>query len=87
MRIKVKKPYYEAVERDFIDFVVRELDGNDYGLGAIEATAQTTENISKAFGRLLGVLLSKGIITKEQMIFVLEDYADYDEIEIEGSLI
>lgn len=50
---------YESIE----EYANIELDGSDYGKGAIEAVVYTAENNSQAIGRLLDHLASLGLVT------------------------
>jgi len=42
------------------------LDGYDYGVGQIEATTAIAKNNAKALGRLLDLLVTKGLVTAEE---------------------
>ena len=50
------------------------LDGDDYGMGQMEATTATAENNSKAIGRLLDLLADKSLITAEEAATIVEGY-------------
>ena len=55
----------------FIDDVVSSLDGDDFGLGQMEATQRTAENNSRAIGRILWVLMDSGIITERDAQYII----------------
>jgi len=57
-------PYYGGKPRNttLADHATRALDGDDYGRGQLEAAAATADNNSRAIGRLLTVLVEKGVI-------------------------
>lgn len=65
-----RKPYAVNVESLFEG----ELDGNDYGVGQIEAATATAANNSKALGRLVDVLLQRGALQPQDITTILGLY-------------
>lgn len=53
----------------FIGDVEHQLDGEDYGRGAMEATEHTARNNSRAIGRLLWVLMARGVISEQDAYY------------------
>ena len=76
MRIKTENTLY-GDKREYAsleEYAECRLDGDDYGTGAIEAAADTAANNSKAIGRLLGLLVDKGLIAPKEAAVVVEGY-------------
>lgn len=48
-------------------YVQRKLDGNDYGVGRLEAATNEAENNSNAMGKLMELLFEKGIISLDDI--------------------
>ena len=74
MRIKIES-YGEVCEYESLkDYAELMLDGDDYGNGVIEATANTARNNSQAIGRLLDLMAEKGLVSAEEITTVVEGY-------------
>lgn len=56
------------------------LNGDDYGIGQLEAACRTAENNSEAIGRLVGILFEKGLLTGGEACEVISGY--HGEIEV-----
>ena len=72
MKIKNTNQYFEYFAEDA-------LSGDDNQSGILEVTSRTATNNSKAIGRLLEVLILRGVIITEDVQYVL----GCGEIEIE----
>lgn len=66
----------EILYASLAEYAEAKLDGNDYGVGTLEAAAYTAENNSKAIGRLLDYLADKGKIDVETVNFIVGDVQD-----------
>jgi hypothetical protein len=58
---------YDDREYTLENFVERNLDGNDYGMGQIEATQAATEKTVRAFTNLLRALAEKNLLSIEDI--------------------
>mgnify|MGYP000951285774 CR=1 FL=1 len=61
---------YESLE----NYAANQLDGDDYGVGRLEAAAATAENNSRAIGRLLDILAAKNVITADEAVKTVEGF-------------
>lgn len=64
-------------------YAVSQLDGDDYGRGALEAATATAENNSAAIGKLLEHLADKELIEMHQIAEIVGDYGA-DHLFFEG---
>ena len=65
-----------ATYRSISEYVEEQLSGDEYGGGAIESLQRQSRNNSQAIGRLLDVLIHKGIIYKEELSFIVKGWVD-----------
>lgn len=64
------------------DYIYKALDGEDCDRGVLEEAAATSDNVAKAFGRLVEVLVEKGSLPLDRVHFVLNGY-DSDCLKID----
>ena len=74
------KDYCTGRDVDLETYICRKLDGNDYGVGAVEAASKTSDNNSSALARLLLVLSDKGILGVADISGIL--HGDKELIEV-----
>lgn len=74
--MKVVTKHYDKVEEyDTLEYYAEcKLDGDGFESGVIEATAETARNNSKAIGRLLDLLASKGLVSASEAGGVIDPY-------------
>jgi hypothetical protein len=58
------------------NYVEKQLSGVQYDDGLIESLKRQSRNNSHAIGRLLDVLVNKGIIDKEELSWVIKGWVD-----------
>ena len=75
-RVLCEEHTYPSIE----DYAEDKLASSDYYTGALADTADTATNNSRAIGRLLDVLASKGIFNVVDVAQVIE--YDYEESDI-----
>lgn len=80
MKIKGETEF-RVFETEVEDYVVSELNGESYDRGQIEAIEKTGENTVEAFGRLIDVLATKGLLDAKEIMQIIGDY-DYDGVEL-----
>lgn len=56
------------------EFAERELNGDDYQRGAVESARAQADKVSRAFARLLTVLICKDVIEFEKAYFVITGF-------------
>ncbi len=67
MKVKVNAGYRDAREYYSLEnYAGYALDGDEYGLGAMEAAAKTAENNSRAIGRLLDLLAERRMLSAKE---------------------
>lgn len=71
--MKFKEKYLD-IEYTLEEFVQKELDGNDYGIGSIEALEQTGENVVNAFTRLLKIMSEQDVLTQSDIEMIVRGY-------------
>lgn len=64
------KREYNSLEQ----YALLKLDGDDYGMGAVEAVTVTARQNSEAIGRLLDLMTEKGLISIDDAIAVIKGY-------------
>ncbi len=72
MIIIVPSPYEKTRTTKVEEFAEYALDGSSYDSGLVEAAAATSRNNSRAIGRLLDLLASKGFLNAPEVTQVLE---------------
>lgn len=74
MKIKTTSYCGKLYIQTVTQYAERCLDGSDYGTGQIEAIERGNENNSRAIGRLLELLATKGLLTAPEVTWVVEKF-------------
>ena len=74
--MKIRTDSYGNVrEYDSLEvYAAQKLDGDDYGVGRLEAAAATAANNSRAIGRLLDILAAKNMISADEAVKAVEGF-------------
>lgn len=68
MEIKVKQPLYTEDQKiDLVQYIIEQLDGDDYDRGALESARATANNAGLLLGKLINVLVAKKILTENDL--------------------
>jgi len=67
MKIKIKRIFGEEETVDLEKHINDLLNGDDYGLGAVESARATADNASKLLGKLIGILTAKKILSDDDL--------------------
>lgn len=60
------------IEENVEEFVVSEIDGDDYDRSSAEACRATADNAAEVLGRLISVLKGKGVLNDLQIDHILK---------------
>lgn len=71
MNITVKTHYGTEDPKKIEDYVTRNLDGDDYGVGAVEAARATADNAAAVLGRLLAYLAANGKLSATDLAMIV----------------
>lgn len=74
MIITLPSPYENTKSLNIESYAEHSLDGCSYDTGQLEAAAATSRNNSRAIGRLLDLMASKGLLTAPEITQVVEGY-------------
>jgi len=83
MKVLVKSQFSRDITDNLDVIVARQMDGNDYDVGQIEAIRATSNNIAEAFGRLIQVLVQRQRINLEDVPGILAMYETTIELSSE----
>lgn len=72
MKIKATPLYEEERDETVIHYAKRCLNRSDYHAGQMESMQANSDNITSAFGRLLELLASKGVLTAPEITGIVE---------------
>jgi hypothetical protein len=78
MKIRATSTWEKEREETVAQYAERCLDGSDYESGQIEAIGRGNEKNSRAIGRLLELLATKGLLTAPEVTRVVESYENAD---------
>lgn len=79
MNIKIEDNFGNSTIKTIERFVMDTLDGEDYERGRLEEISATADNATKAIGRLCDVLISKEIISVNQLRYIATGSKNIDE--------
>jgi hypothetical protein len=73
--------FKEQLAKGNVEAIVTELDGADYGSGAMEVAQETATKTSRALAELLVMLKDKAILTNDDIFAIVEkaQYAQPDK--------
>lgn len=74
MIITIPSPYENTESLNIEYYAEYSLDGQSYDSGQVEAATATSRNNSRAIGRLLDLMASKGMFTAPEITRVIEGY-------------
>lgn len=89
MKITITPNYSQEPKYIFASFeelAEGALDGSGYETGRLEAAAQTADNSAAAIGKLIELLVSKGVIAPREGVEVLTD-GYYDCVKLDDTQI
>lgn len=67
MKVKIRISADNKRIIDLIDHITNLLDGNDYDRGAVESARATADNAGLMLGKLIDILATKGVLTKDDL--------------------
>jgi len=73
--MKIQIVTYEGFkDKDIKDYIFHCLNGDDYDSGEMEAARKTADNVCEAFGKLIDLLTSKGLLTATDIKDIAGDF-------------
>lgn len=70
---------YKTPNCSAADYVKSYLDGFDYEQDKVDSAISQANNVTDAFSRLIEILFDDNVLTKEQVILIVQGYALDDE--------
>jgi len=80
MKISINDFGRVRVYDDLEDYAEAKLDGSECERGALEEAAATAANNSKALGRLLDLFAERGLISSDNVTYIVEGYTSVEAV-------
>lgn len=81
MEVKVLRQFCNSYTIEIKEYVRTKLDGGSFDvIGAVEEAGKTAENGNEALGRLCDILVSRGIISLDDVAIVAGGEVETDQL-------
>ena len=75
MRAKIKKSFRSIEDKkiDLIEYIITQLDGDDYDRGTLESARATADNAGRLLAKLIDTLAANGVLSNVDLSELLEE--------------